>query len=87
MEEVKINVEEWADKILTETVTDNLSEMLKEELNYGSLLYAQDEKGELQWLKRMTGEENFEVKPVSILNGQIIMMESKKATIKRTDEE
>ena len=75
MEEVKINAEEWVEKILKETVTDNLSEMLKEELIYGSLLFAQNEKGEIQWLKRMTGEENFEVKPVSVLNGQIIINE------------
>jgi hypothetical protein len=53
--------------------TDELSEQMKEYILFGSLLYAQNEKGEKVWLKRITGNENHEVKPVSVINGQIVL--------------
>jgi hypothetical protein len=53
--------------------TDELSEQMKEYILFGSLLYTQNEKGEKVWLKRITGNENYEVKPVSVINGQIVL--------------
>lgn len=72
MSNFKQQVEKWAEKTLEETPqTEELSEQMKELMLFGSLLYALNEKGEKVWLKRITGDETFEVKPVSVINGQI----------------
>ena len=50
-----------------------LEEQFKKFLIYGSLLFAQNERGEKVWLKRIIGDEEYKVTPVSVLNGQIIL--------------
>lgn len=50
-----------------------LEEQFKELLIYGSLLSVQNERGEQVWLKRITGEQEYKITPVSVLNGQIIL--------------
>lgn len=80
MKDFKQEAKEWAEKILKEQPQveyNETAEQLHELMLFGSLLYAQNEKGEKVWLKRMIGDENFEVKPVSVLNGQIIIDDEK----------
>lgn len=55
-----------------------LEEQFKEFLIYGYLLFAQNEKGEQVWLKRITGDEDYIITPVSVLNGQIILKDETK---------
>jgi hypothetical protein len=76
MNNFKQIAKEWAEKTLKEapqTSFDETAEQFKELMLFGSLLYAQNEKGEKVWLKRITGNENYEVKPVSVINGQIVL--------------
>jgi len=73
-QEVKEKALKWAEEILKENQTVS-EEQFKEYVMYGSLLYALDEHGNKVWLKRIIGNENFEVKPVSVINGKIITEE------------
>jgi restriction endonuclease Mrr len=73
-QEVKEKALKWAEEILKENQTVS-EEQFKEYVMYGSLLYSLVEHGYKVWLKRIIGNENFEVKPVSVINGKIITEE------------
>ena len=70
-QEVKDRAKKWAEEILKQNQTES-EEQFKEYIMYGSLLYALNEHGNKVWIKRITGDENFEVKPVSVINGKIV---------------
>jgi hypothetical protein len=70
-QETKEKVQKWAEEVIEHNKTE-FEEQFKEQLIYGSLLYALDEHGNKVWLKRLTGDEKFEVRPVSVINGKIV---------------
>lgn len=50
----KKEAEEWAEKVLSESpINQKLDEQLLEFMVLGSLLYKENEKGEMIWVKRL----------------------------------
>lgn len=74
MKDFKNFARKWAEKTLEKHKDDTkISDMFLEQRILGSLLFSVDENGDKTWIPRLEKDTRYEIRPIEVVDGKIVI--------------